>query len=170
MEWYNNKKFGGASFDMKYTTYQLDRMNEDDIPKSEMYDSNTKEETLNMIYNDICAKYVNINTFAKQNGLAQNYLSEIFSMKKKNPNRDYFLVMFVALRYDIEKIDDYLKRLGYPRLYSRYERDKIIRKGIQNGLSVDEIYEKIKNYNREHSDAPIDNLGIYGRGRNSIEN
>ena len=149
---------------MSYTTYDLEELFEkgQKTPENEMYDKNTAKETLDNINKDIYEKFNTLSEFAKKYGMAPNYLSEVFS-GKKNAKRDYFLICFVALGYDIEKTRTSLRHLGLTDFSVKDPRDNLIFEGIRNGLKIDEINDKIADYNTNHT--PEEQIPILWTGK-----
>lgn len=95
------------------------------------------------LYNEIQEQGYSLNQIAKEAGLSPAHLSEFLSDKKKM-SRDKLLAVFIILKYDISRLNRQLTRFGYQRLYSRNLRDFLLLTSIRDGLSLDEINDRLQ--------------------------
>ena len=88
-------------------------------------------------------KNISKNEVIKRSCLNQTYGYEIFSGKKNNPSRDKVLMLSVAFPLPLEEVQKLLTIAGVDVLYPRRQRDSVIIFGLENGLSVMTINEKL---------------------------
>ena len=128
---------------MGKTTDFLDKTLKDSkrLPDYNYIDDTAEERA--KISKDIQDKFQSINNFAKLHAMSASHLNE-FLNGKKNVSRDHLLIIFIELNYSEDTINSYLKRFGETPLYSRKKRDAIIKIGLQNDLSLDEINAELE--------------------------
>lgn len=108
----------------------------------------TPEQLRTDLRRDIEKAGYNPNKMATECHITHSHLND-FLNNKKNMSRNKLLSLFITLGYPIAKTKQLLIRFGYNELYARNVRDFAILKGIQDGLTLDEINETLRKDNLE---------------------
>ncbi len=83
-----------------------------------------------------------------QSGMSEIYLHQIFA-GRRNPSRNRLLCLCYGLGASIEEAQELLKLCGMAQLYPKLKRDAIIYYGLQHGLGLFEINDKLFDENEE---------------------
>ena len=76
------------------------------------------------------------------------YLHQIFA-GRRNPSRNRLLCLCYGLGANIDEAQELLKLCGMAQLYPKLKRDAIIYYGLQHGLGLFEINDKLFDENEE---------------------
>lgn len=79
---------------------------------------------------------------AKRSGMSTVYLYQLLS-GKRHPSRDRIICICIGLALSMEESQELLKKSGCSGLYLKIRRDAIIIFGIQNGLSIHQINDRL---------------------------
>lgn len=79
---------------------------------------------------------------AKKAGTSEVYLYQIFS-GERTPSRDKAICLCYGLSASLEKTQELLRSSGLAQLYVKNRRDAIIIYGLQHGLELDEINDRL---------------------------
>ena len=74
-------------------------------------------------------------TLAKQSGMSEVYLHQVFSGRRK-PSRSRLLCLCFGMNASLEETQELLKQCGFAQLYPKDRRDAIILYGILNGTDL----------------------------------
>lgn len=85
---------------------------------------------------------------AKRASTSEVYLYQIFS-GDRTPSRDRAICLCFGLSATLEETQHLLKNSSMAELYVRDRRDAIIIYGLSNGMSLDEINDKLFSENEE---------------------
>lgn len=96
-------------------------------------------EMLNRLF---IGKNISKAALAKQAGMSEIYLHQIFA-GKRNPSRNRLLCLCYGLGASLDETQGLLKRCGMAQLYPRLRRDAIILYGLVHGISLFEINDKL---------------------------
>lgn len=96
-------------------------------------------EILNRIFKK---KHMTKATLAKQAGMSEIYLHQIFAGRRK-PSRNKLLCLCFGMEASIEETQELLKLCGLAQLYPKLKRDAIIYYGILHQVSLFEINDKL---------------------------
>ena len=106
---------------------------------SENFNSDTAAELLNRL---LAEKNISKAALAKQSGLSEVYLHQIFA-GKRNPSRNRLICLAYGIGATLDETNELLKLCGVAQLYSANRRDAIIIFGIVHGVSLFEINDKL---------------------------
>ena len=81
-------------------------------------------------------------TLAKQAGMSEVYLHQVFS-GRRTPSRDRLLCLCIGLEATLEETQRLLKQAIYAQLYPANKRDAIIIHGIAHGTDLAQINDKL---------------------------
>ena len=87
-------------------------------------------------------------TLAKQSGMSEVYLHQVFS-GRRNPSRSRLLCLCFGLNASLEETQELLKQCGFAQLYPKDRRDAIILYGILNGMDLFGVNDKLFAENEE---------------------
>ena len=87
-------------------------------------------------------KGISKSTLAKQAGMSEVYLHQIFS-GRRNPSRNRLLSMCYGLGATLDETQDLLKHFELAQLFPKVRRDSILIYGLLHNLSLFEINEKL---------------------------
>ena len=96
-------------------------------------------ELLNQLFEK---KNISKAALAKQSGMSEIYLHQIFA-GRRNPSRNRLLCLCYGLGASIDEAQELLKLCGMAQLYPKLKRDAIIYYGLQHGLGLFEINDKL---------------------------
>ena len=102
-------------------------------------------ELLNRLFE---RKNISKASLAKQAGMSEIYLHQIFA-GRRNPSRNRLLCLCFGLDASVEETQELLKLCGMAQLYPKLKRDAIIYYGLQHGLGLFEINDKLFDENEE---------------------
>lgn len=85
---------------------------------------------------------------AKKACMSEVYLHQVFA-GKRNPSRNRLICICFGLGATLEETQEFLKLCGHAQLYTRIKRDAIVIYGILNGLSLNEVNDKLFAENEE---------------------
>lgn len=119
------------------------RMNSDKKRSNPLTDDESISVTAHVITNNISKA-----ALAKQSGMSEIYLHQIFA-GRRNPSRNRLLCLCYGLGASIEEAQELLKLCGMAQLYPKLKRDAIIYYGLQHGLGLFEINDKLFDENEE---------------------
>ncbi len=106
---------------------------------SENFNSDTAAKLLNRL---LAEKNISKAALAKQSGLSEVYLHQIFA-GKRNPSRNRLICLAYGIGATLDETNELLKLCGVAQLYSANRRDAIIIFGIVHGVSLFEINDKL---------------------------
>ena len=95
-------------------------------------------ELLNRLFE---RKNISKASLAKQAGMSEIYLHQIFG--RRNPSRNRLLCLCFGLDASVEETQELLKLCGMAQLYPKLKRDAIIYYGLLHGLPLFEINDKL---------------------------
>ena len=102
-------------------------------------------DLLNRIFTQ---KNVSKATLAKQSGMSEIYLHQIFA-GKRNPSRNRLLCLCYGMEATLDETQELLKRCCLAQLYPKTKRDAIIIFGLVHHLPLYEINDKLFSENEE---------------------
>ena len=105
----------------------------------ENFSNESVPEVLNRI---LQSKNISKSVLAKQSGISEVYLHQIFA-GKRNPSRNRPLCLCFGLGASIDETQELLKLCGVAQLYSASRRDAIIIYGLAHGINLFEINDKL---------------------------
>ena len=124
-----------------------------DSPDLEQFLSQNQEQFVNKSVSELLnhlfeKKYISKAALAKQSGMSEIYLHQIFA-GRRNTSRNRLLCLCYGLGASIEEAQELLKLCGMAQLYPKLKRDAIIYYGLQHGLGLFEINDKLFDENEE---------------------
>ena len=124
-----------------------------DSPDLEQFLSQNQQQFVNKSVSELLnhlfeKKYISKATLAKQSGMSEIYLHQIFA-GRRNPSRNRLLCLCYGLGASVEETQELLKLCGMAQLYPKLKRDAIIYYGLLHGLSLFEINDKLFDENEE---------------------
>lgn len=124
-----------------------------DSPDLEQFLSQNQEQFVNKSVSELLnhlfeKKYISKATLAKQSGMSEIYLHQIFA-GRRNPSRNRLLCLCYGLGASVEETQELLKLCGMAQLYPKLKRDAIIYYGLLHGLNLFEINDKLFDKNEE---------------------
>ena len=111
----------------------------------EQFVNKSVSELLNHLFEE---KNISKAALAKKAGMSEIYLHQIFA-GRRNPSRNRLLCLCYGLGASIEEAQELLKLCGMAQLYPKLKRDAIIYYGLQHGLGLFEINDKLFDENEE---------------------
>ena len=81
-------------------------------------------------------------TLAKQSGMSDVYLYQLFSGRRK-PSRNRLLCLCIGMQTTLEECQELLRRNKNATLYARSRRDAVIEYGILHKMSLYEVNDKL---------------------------
>lgn len=81
-------------------------------------------------------------TLAKQSGMSEIYLHQIFA-GKRNPSRNRLISLCYGLGASLEESQELLKLCGLAQLYPRVRRDAILIYGLVHNISIFDINDSL---------------------------
>lgn len=96
-------------------------------------------ELLNQLFE---RKNISKAALAKQSGMSEIYLHQIFA-GCRNPSRNRLLCICYGLNATIEETQELLKLCNIAQLYPKIKRDAIIYYGLQHGMGLYEINDRL---------------------------
>ncbi len=109
---------------------------------SENKENFTNESVPEVLNRIISEKNISKATLAKQSGISEVYLHQIFA-GRRNPSRNRLLCLCYGLETSLDETQELLKLCGVAQLYSANRRDAILIFGIVHGISLFEINDKL---------------------------
>ena len=85
---------------------------------------------------------------AKKACISEVYLHQMFA-GKRNPSRNRVICICFGLGASLDETQDFLKHCEHAQLYPKKKRDAIISYGLLNGLSLNEVNDKLFAENEE---------------------
>ena len=85
---------------------------------------------------------------AKNACISEVYLHQMFA-GKRNPSRNRVICICFGLGASLDETQDFLKHCEHAQLYPKKKRDAIISYGLLNGLSLNEVNDKLFAENEE---------------------
>lgn len=125
--------------DLKQELMDTPNLDEFLSENSENFNSDTAAELLNRL---LAEKNISKAALAKQSGLSEVYLHQIFA-GKRNPSRNRLICLAYGIGATLDETNELLKLCGVAQLYSANRRDAIIIFGIVHGVSLFEINDKL---------------------------
>ena len=118
-----------------------------DSPDLEQFLSQNQEQFVNKSVSELLnhlfeKKYISKAALAKQSGMSEIYLHQIFA-GRRNPSRNRLLCLCFGLDASVEETLELLKLCGMAQLYPKLKRDAIIYYGLLHGLPLFEINDKL---------------------------
>ncbi|MBR6656584.1 MAG: helix-turn-helix transcriptional regulator [Oscillospiraceae bacterium] len=98
----------------------------------------TGESIAEVLNRTLIEKNISKATLAKQSGISEVYLHQIFSGRRK-PSRNRLLCLCYGLETTLEETQELLKLCGVAQLYSANRRDAILIFGIIHKINLFEI-------------------------------
>ena len=111
----------------------------------EQFVNKSVSELLNHLFEE---KNISKAALAKKAGMSEIYLHQIFA-GRRNPSRNRLLCLCYGLGASIDEAQELLKLCGMAQLYPKLKRDAIIYYGLQHGLGLFEINDKLFDENEE---------------------
>lgn len=102
-------------------------------------------ELLNRLFQK---RRISIATLAKQSGMSEVYLHQVFS-GRRNLSRSRLLCLCFGLNASLAETQELLKLCGLAQLYPKDRRDAIILYGILNGMDLFAVNDKLFAENEE---------------------
>lgn len=96
-------------------------------------------ELLNQLFEK---KNISKATLAKQSGMSEIYLYQIFA-GRRNPSRNRLLCLCYGLNATIDETQELLRLCKMAQLYPKLKRDSIIYYGLQHGIGLYEINDRL---------------------------
>ena len=123
-----------------------------DSPDLEQFLSQNQEQFVNKSVSELLnhlfeKKYISKAALAKQSGMSEIYLHQIFA-GRRNPSRN-LLCLCYGLEASVEETQELLKLCGMAQLYPKLKRDAILYYGLLHGLNLFEINDKLFDENEE---------------------
>ena len=109
------------------------------------FEQESASEYLNYLFS---RKNVTKAALAKNACMSEVYLHQVFA-GKRNPSRNRIICICFGLGAGLEETQDFLKHCGHAQLYVKSKRDSIIIYGLLNGLSLNEVNDKLFAENEE---------------------
>ena len=109
---------------------------------SENKDSFNRENVTDILNEFIIKKEISKSILAKQSGISEVYLHQIFS-GRRNPSRNRLICLCYGMSASFDETQELLKLCGIAQLYSSNRRDAIIIYGLVHGISLFEINDKL---------------------------
>lgn len=85
---------------------------------------------------------------AKNACMSEVYLHQMFA-GKRNPSRNRVICICFGLGASLDETQEFLKHCEHAQLYPKKKRDAIIAYGLLNGLSLNEVNDKLFAENEE---------------------
>ena len=98
----------------------------------------TSKEVSEMLLDLFSKKRLSKSTLAKEAGISDVYLHQIFS-RKRTPSRNRLLSICLALSATLDETQELLQKSGYASLYPRNKRDSIIMYALLHGQKPDTV-------------------------------
>ena len=105
---------------------------------SENEEEFTSKEVSDMLLELFSRKKLSKSTLAKESGISEVYLHQIFS-RKRTPSRNRLLSICLALSATLDETQELLQKSGYASLYPRNRRDSIIMYALIHGQKPDKV-------------------------------
>jgi len=105
----------------------------------ENFNNESIPEILNRLFQE---KNISKATLAKQSGMSEIYLHQIFA-GKRNPSRSRLICLCYGLNASLEETQELLKLCGLAQLYPKIRRDAIIIYGLMHNISIFEINDSL---------------------------
>ena len=106
------------------------------------------ESAAENLYKIFVEKGISKAALAKQSGMSEIYLHQIFA-GRRHPSRNKLLCLCFGLQVSLEEAQDLLKLCGLALLYPKFKRDAIIIYGLVHGLNLFETNDKLFAENEE---------------------
>ena len=131
--------------DLKQELMQSPNLNRFLSENQEQFSSENVTEILNRLFK---GKHITKASLAKQAGMSEVYLHQIFSGRRK-PSRNRLLCLCYGLGASIDETQELLKLCGLAQLYPKLKRDAIIYYGLVHEISLFEINDTLFAENEE---------------------
>jgi len=105
-------------------------------------DKFARENVAEALNNLFLQKDVSKATLAKNAGMSEVYLHQVFA-GHRNPSRNRLLCLCFGLSATLDETQTLLKQCGYAQLYSRKKRDAVVIYGLLHGMSLFEVNDKL---------------------------
>ncbi len=79
---------------------------------------------------------------AKRAGMSEVYMHQIFS-GRRNPSRNRLICLALGAGATLEETQELLQRGGFSQLYPRDRKDAIVLYGLEHGMSLMEVNDKL---------------------------
>lgn len=109
------------------------------------FNSDSVSSLLNALFKE---KNISKSTLAKQSGMSEVYLHQVFA-GRRNPSRSRLLCLCFGMSASLDETQELLKHCGHAQLYPKSKRDAIIIFGLQNGMNLFDINDKLFSENEE---------------------
>lgn len=118
-----------------------------DAESIETFLSENEEEFSSIEVSDMLADLfsktkISKSTLAKDAGISEVYLHQIFS-RKRTPSRNRLLSICLALNVTLNDAQELLQKSGYASLYPRSKRDSIIMYALLHGIKPDKVNDML---------------------------
>lgn len=118
-----------------------------DAESIETFLSENEEEFSSIEVSDMLADLfsktkISKSTLAKEAGISEVYLHQIFS-RKRTPSRNRLLSICLALNVTLNDAQELLQKSGYASLYPRNKRDSIIMYALLHGIKPDKVNDML---------------------------
>ena len=105
-------------------------------------DKFSRENIADALNNLFLQKDVSKATLAKNAGMSEVYLHQVFA-GHRNPSRNRLLCLCFGMEATLEETQTLLKQCGYAQLYSRKKRDAVVIYGLLHGMTLFEVNDKL---------------------------
>lgn len=129
---------------------QYDLMNSPDLDRflSDHRDDFSQGSAADFLKVLFARKDVTKASIAKKACMSEVYLHQVFA-GKRNPSRNRLICICFGLGATLDETQEFLKFCGHAQLYTKIKRDAIVIYGFLNGLSLDEVNDKLFTENEE---------------------
>ena len=105
-------------------------------------DKFSRENIADALNNLFLQKDVSKATLAKNAGMSEVYLHQVFA-GHRNPSRNRLLCLCFGMGATLDETQTLLKQCGYAQLYSRKKRDAVVIYGLLHGMTLFEVNDKL---------------------------
>ncbi len=119
-------------------------MDDCDLDKflAENQNSFTEPVVQELLMDLINQKGISKAVLAKQAGMSEVYLHQVFA-GKRNPSRNRLICLSFGMNAALDECQELLKMCGFAQLYPHKKRDAIIVYGLMHGMSLFEVNDKL---------------------------
>lgn len=115
---------------------------------SENQESFQREDVCDLLNRLYQKRKISKSALAKLSGMSEVYLHQVFA-GRRTPSRGRLLCLCFGLSASLEETQELLKLCGFAQLYPKDRRDAIIFYGIQNGMDLFAVNDKLFAENEE---------------------
>ncbi len=119
-------------------------MEESDLDRflEENQESFTETAVQDLLMELLNAKGISKAVLAKQAGMSDVYLHQVFA-GKRNPSRNRLICLCFGLRATLEECQQLMKLCGFAQLYPHKKRDAIIIYGLTHNMDLFKVNDKL---------------------------